>query len=430
MKKYRELEAKLDSAVENCQNIIYSISKNAQEFIDINKKRIDVYNNLDIVVDDIEKQFAQKTSILNFKDQTFLWTAIALQTLRWTLLPEFKIDDIKPVFDDREKAAKGGNREKKDQENYLSERSNKKSKDGHKHLDWEEYYKRPVPYDAMIGEGAQNIAINDVINYGKNLTGKNHHAATLGHDPVLGYLFGTMNIMTSTITFHKVFFPTNFVYYETHTVGESKGFIPTVIEMVNAEVEDTFRVPAALARQAMHMVSDKMTKMGLPIPLLSAEAQQKLLRKGWNSKELERITESLKNHWKENLGIVALQFALALIINLIIQTLHILMFNEEKDVYMDLYKIRTHKILATSSVIAESINIAYVGGTVAVGLKTGNADTIRHGLGKIDIGGYIEALHQIVSSATLQKKLRREFLEYKLYEKLDAGHEYSFLQER
>ncbi len=56
----------------------------------------------------------------------------------------------------------------------------------------------PVPYDAM--EGTRRIVIPGVSTDEKNLYGGNHHSATMGHDPILGYLFGTMNIMTRTIT--------------------------------------------------------------------------------------------------------------------------------------------------------------------------------------------------------------------------------------
>ena len=61
---------------------------------------------------------------------------------------------------------------------------------------------KPVPYDAMHAKpGTIPININNINGYGKELTGMNHHVATLGHDPVLGLLFGTMNIMTRTITY-------------------------------------------------------------------------------------------------------------------------------------------------------------------------------------------------------------------------------------
>ena len=49
---------------------------------------------------------------------------------------------------------------------------------------------RGVPYDATNG--------------GKGLfKGANHRFSTLGHDPVLGLIFGTSNILTNTITLNK-----------------------------------------------------------------------------------------------------------------------------------------------------------------------------------------------------------------------------------
>lgn len=49
---------------------------------------------------------------------------------------------------------------------------------------------RGVPYDATRYE-AENIGL---------FKGANHRVATLGHDPVLGLVFGTSNIMTNSIT--------------------------------------------------------------------------------------------------------------------------------------------------------------------------------------------------------------------------------------
>ena len=49
---------------------------------------------------------------------------------------------------------------------------------------------RGVPYDATRYE-AENIGL---------FKGANHRFATLGHDPVLGLVFGTSNIMTNSIT--------------------------------------------------------------------------------------------------------------------------------------------------------------------------------------------------------------------------------------
>ena len=47
---------------------------------------------------------------------------------------------------------------------------------------------------------------------------------------------------------------------------------------------------------------------------------------------------------------------------------------------------------------------------------------------RIDIGGYIVAVHQIVKSSSIQEKIRREYLENRLYDKF-LGENYSFLEE-
>ncbi len=44
-------------------------------------------------------------------------------------------------------------------------------------------------------------------------------------------------------------------------------------------------------------------------------------------------------------------------------------------------------------------------------------NSIKDGIKKIDLGGYINTVHQIVKSKKLQERIRREYLEEKLYEK-------------
>ena len=46
-----------------------------------------------------------------------------------------------------------------------------------------------------------------------------------------------------------------------------------------------------------------------------------------------------------------------------------------------------------------------------------NINGIKDGIKKIDLGGYINTVHQIVKSKKLQERIRREYLEEKLYEK-------------
>lgn len=430
LRKYRKINNKLNTAVTKGQEISKSVVSNMNEFVEVNNKMLENYENLDEIFSDIDAEFVKKTSILNPKDQVFLWTAVALQTARWVLLPSFKVDDISPDHSDRNEAGTEAKKENKENSDWYNENKDKESQED-EFIPWKYYFERPVPYDALNGEGAQNMVIDGVTDKGKNLGSKNHHSATLGHDPVLGYVFGSINIMTSTITFHKTLFPTNrveLIGLKEQEIMEPVGFVGTFIKTMKAEVNDKFRVPAAVARQALHMASDEMSRTGLPIPFLSAKKQQELLMKGWNSKELDKIIDSLKKHMIGNLKIVAAQFFIALFINMAIKTLHILMFDEEKDESFDLYNVRTHRILAVSNTIASSLNIAYVTGNTAAGVLSDNPELVKKGLTKIDLGGYIETVHQIVSSKKLQEQIRREYLEKQLHEKF-LGEDYSFLME-
>ena len=423
MRKYKKLKEKVNKQFENRISKLEEVSKNMQEFIEINNKMLDNFENLDKIIEDIDKEFNKKTGILNKKDQIFLWTAVALQTLRWWLL-KYDIDSLKKLEPDtliRETADKGGNREIQERKAFLKEREDKIAK-SNKFISWKEYFIRAVPYDAMKGEGAKNIEILGVKKAGKNLYGKNHHSATLGHDPILGYFFGTINIMTSTITFNKPLLPTNKVNYP--VINENVSFIKTFYTAIEAGIDDKYRIPAAIIRQTMHLASDVNTKMGLPIPLLNAEMQQRLLEKGWNSKELEKITKVLG----KNLAVFSLQVIIGIFINMIIKTLHLMMYDELKDGNYDLYNVRTQKILKISNIIAESLNIVYVGSSIVIGKETGNPELIKEGMKRIDLGGYIVAVHQIVKSSSVQEKKRREYLENRLYDKF-LGENYSFLEE-
>ena len=117
----------------------------------------------------------------------------------------------------------------------------------------------------------------------------------MGHDPILGWIFGTMNIASACITFCDL---------QTYPVIQSawldkwgqnidylnKSSVAKMVKYcINSFREDSKRIPAAVARQAIHMQSDKYTKDGLPIPLLTPDKAQKLINEGWNSNEAERL---------------------------------------------------------------------------------------------------------------------------------------------
>ena len=192
-------------------------------------------------------------------------------------------------------------------------------------------------------------------------------------------------------------------------------------DVIKSYKEDHDRLTAALLKENLHLQSDKYTKTGLPIPLLSAKLQQKLLDMKWNSKELEDIAKSaLKG--------AATNFILALVINTIIGTLHGFCYNEEKDDNKKIYSVRTRKIVATSNVIAESINLGVVAVGSIVGVLSENPAIIKKSISHLDIGGIVEAIHQIVRSKNLQEEIRREFLEQELFDHF-TSNKYSFLED-
>ena len=55
---------------------------------------------------------------------------------------------------------------------------------------WIEVIESGVPYDTIKGTAALGLGIG----------GTNHRCKTLGHDPILGWVFGTANILTNTMT--------------------------------------------------------------------------------------------------------------------------------------------------------------------------------------------------------------------------------------
>lgn len=442
MRKYRNISNCLNSSVEEVKMITNSVTENMGEFVKMNQEMLYNFENIDTVVSDIDKEFAKKTGIVNKKDQMFLWTAVALQTVRWMILPKLKFDMETPNIEERIEA------DTKEEKNILKavnekfeddaiERIEKEKKNdsssSDKFIDKFSYFKSPVPYDAMYGEEAKLLDLPGVKkNPDSQLSGKTHHAATLGHDPILGYFFGTMNIMTYTITFHKQDLQTNEVYLIGDTwekeIGKRVSFTSTLLEAIQAEMDDVHRIPFAVLRHQIHLMTDENTKMGLPIPLLSASKQQSLLEKGWNSQELKKIKDSFSKYRKENITTVALQNLVASIINIIIKSLHLLLYDEDKDESFDLYRVRTNRILAVSNTIASSINIVYVGINVVGGVIVEDSELVKKGIENIDLGGYIETVHQIVSSKSLQEKIRREYLEKELNETF-LGDNYSFLEE-
>lgn len=265
---------------------------------------------------------------------------------------------------------------------------------------------RAVPYDAMnaTDESKKLIpSIRGLNNEGSNINGTNHHVATLGHDPVLGWIFGTMNIISQKITFINLM--TFDVVYNNplqldkwgQSIDYSKpssvaSMLYYCVESIN---EDAKRLPAAVFRQGIHLQSDKLTKQGLPIPFLSSispEKAQHIIEMGWNSVEVERL---LKKALKDA-AIVGTQALICMLINLIIKAIYLMGSREDDKMELKLREVRINKILLISNLIASTSNVLYV--------------AVSRNINKIDLGGIGVSLINLFKSKDLMEKVKYEFI--------------------
>lgn len=210
----------------------------------------------------IEREFRQCTT-LDGVDLSVVITAAALQTLRWVLMPTIgnTIDKAARITSDEGEALV-----KKAKKEFVDKHEKWSAKKEHKgrHLreqegkTWKEIVFSPVPYDAISGS-------KKVLKVG--LSGRTHRYRTLGHDPILGWIFGTANILTDTLTLN------NLVSYRVKkgSLTDHTLLIPQLLMETSNQVQnDKHKLPAAIFRQALHYKSDIYTKDGLPVPLLGA----------------------------------------------------------------------------------------------------------------------------------------------------------------
>lgn len=100
-----------------------------------------------------------------------------------------------------------------------------------------------VPYDAQDNRNTEK--------YVEGLSAYYHRLLSLGHDPLLGLIFGVFDILTGRMT----------------TIDKSGKIVSQVMHnYADRKETDIF---AAIAKQLIHFKSDITTSMGLPVPLMS-----------------------------------------------------------------------------------------------------------------------------------------------------------------
>lgn len=319
------------------------------------------------VIDQIDRQFKEKTK-LSGKDIVLLFLCVALQCARQYLLTNDKL---------RLTAAQG--------DALVGDTIGQIAPPT-----WEDILFQSVPYDAI--NTSSHIS-------GTGLAGTTHRYRTLGHDPILGWIFGTANIMTNSLTKSDII-----TTYQVSNMTILRHYPLGTLGMLNKAAEyaqnDPMLLVAAIARQAIHFGSDYFTKQGLPIPLIATVN---------NDVAKTLLTKGHIDMWSITRGA-----ALSTLINQLIATIHRLFYHEERDGTPSMYEVRTRKILSFSNAMATGSNILVTAFT---------KDPT-----KLDVGGALVTLYRIVSDYKFIHELKRDFLKNE-FSKIIAGESYDFMKE-
>lgn len=210
---------------------------------------------------------------------------------------------------------------------------------------------RGVPYDATR-YGGENL---------KLFKGANHRFATLGHDPVLGLLFGTANIMTNSITCVKstsalgigARIPmTSSVAYDVAgknpQIAEPVSTIKMLISSGRRVVEEPSAAAAALIKQIVHIGTDFYTPCGIQLPFANLALDKA---------HVEKLTQYVSTGDVLKIGV---QAGMTALINWLIAALHgsSLIFEDDgSDHAFELYQTRTKKIILISNALATSSSV-------------------------------------------------------------------------
>ena len=352
-----------------------------------------VASNIDKHLSDIDAEFEARTK-LNDVDIRFLVLATSLQVLRqYLLMPKERMNDK-----DAAKASHEKNQEIVDEyfDDLVSENSNSNN-----------YYYAPlneildssngVPYDVI--QGSKKFELG---GHNKGLNGNSHRFKTLGHDPILGLYFGTLNILTNTVTTNKL------RSYHVKKMPDSLGRMkPTIYAKAQTRklyeagkkriTDDKVAFAAALIKQIYHIQSDKNSIKGIPLPgvsCCSAEIANELADYGFDLANTEMYGK---------------QFVYAMLIDMIISMLHRLFYDKNIDGDLELYKVRTKKILDYSGVIASTSNV----------IKS-SIMYITSGEHNLDVGGIIYTIYKLIKDKEYIREDKREFI-IRNFEKLILG---------
>ncbi len=378
---------------------------NMQKIADESNRVADVAHNSRDILEGLDQQFEKQTG-LSKSDFKYLFFATALQLLRIIC-----INDLTKI-----EGAGHSNLEKE-----LKRRQSElfATMDKGEMLSARQYYApinqiittSGVPYDATAYLG-ENLGI---------LKGANHRFATIGHDPLLGVIFGTANILTNTITcvdrsllglgrkgfevrsvpIGKPLITTNHVRYTEQMVkGNLKFKTPKIAEYGSTVIMlkesaaridwDTESIVAAIIKQVIHIGTDLYTPCGIQIPGMNLVFSNDLV---------EKITFYVSTGDVLKVGASA---GIAALFNLIIGAIHGMTYDENNCESRDIHTVKTRRILMLSNAIATGLNVAWVAGNVAYGDKSK--------IKSLDIGGILVLLNRLISDPEFIRQVKEDYV--------------------
>lgn len=308
---------------------------------------LNVIENTPQILNDLDEKFSQQTK-LNDTDILLLSLAVGLQLARQYFMTNEKF---------RMTAKQGDNAMK----NLLSVAP----------PHWSEVLTQSVPYDAVKTGG-----------YAKNtgLAGSTHRVRALGHDPVLGWIIGTANILTNSVTTNTL------ETYQVKNMTIIRHYPNGCPNMLNNAVRyglnDKKLLAVCIARQAIHLGSDYFTKQGLPVPLISTVS--------------DKLALDMISKWNLDMYSITRSASLACLINFIISVIHQLFYTGETEMDKKIYEVKTRKILSYSNAITSSLNLAIV--------------AVTRDFSKLDLGGLAVTLYRLITDTKFIHSIREEFI--------------------
>lgn len=343
----------------------------------------DTLGNIELTMKEIDRQFELETG-LSQKEISLIFLATALQITRIWL-----VNNLTEI----EKAGGKNKKEKKlhkIEKNMLSDfyDENRKQRG-------DLYY---APLNQIVtGRGVPYDATKYLEESHKLFKGANHRFSTLGHDPVLGLVFGTANILTNTITCVNLpCVTTNHVIYDWDFKNPSiAGFASTVtmFEKCSKRLQDEKEaVIAAVIKQVVHIGTDLYTPCGIQLP-----GANLLLDKA----TVEKITKVVSTGDVLKYGASR---GISDVIDSIITVVHACMYWKDK-----MFSVKNRKILDISNTIATGSNVLCVAAESVAGVTTGNHQMCMDAIKKLDIAGIIKLTERLIKDQKFNEEIKREY---------------------